>query len=163
MKTTTFFRTLLLVLLMAAAGGTFFSCEKPEEPTQEQPQTPSATITTSDVDIQGTWECVRPQMSGDNYIRITFAQQLYSVDGYHPFPTTCMFNPQEVGNYLIRDSLFYMWHTTVWPNSAEMPFQENIAPMFRVSFKGDTLCLRYMYGLTQDYMAQLTFWEFVRI
>ena len=71
MKTPTLFRTLLLVLL--AAGGLFFSCEKPEEPTQEQPQTPSASITTSDVDIQGTWECIYPEETDEaSYLRITF-------------------------------------------------------------------------------------------
>ena len=146
MKTTTFFRTLLLVLLMAAAGGTFFSCEKPEEPTQEQPQTPSATITTSDVDIQGTWECISPTWGEEYGLFVIFYSNTYEVEAYYPSEQVSFFQSGERGNYIINDSLFYMWHVTRWANFTVVPFPEELPPMFDVSLQDDILTLTYKYS-----------------
>ena len=75
------FQALLLLTVLLVAGGTFSACEKQEEPSQVQPQTPTAPITTSDVDIQGTWECIYPEETDEaSYLRITFFEHYYSIE-----------------------------------------------------------------------------------
>ena len=157
MKTTTFFQTLLLVLLMAAGGALFFSCEKLDEPTQEQPQTSSASITTSDVDIQGTWECIYPvPIDTTCYLQITFYEHYYSTtcDGQyyieqyflHPqWPSGGYFQGWTKANYLVHSGKFYLWNVEVDQSWAEIPFYSNIPPTFDISLNEDTMSLYCIY------------------
>lgn len=156
MKTSSLFQTLLLVLLVAAGGGLFFSCEKPDEPTQEQPQTPSASITTSDVDIQGTWKCIYPEETDTvSYLHVTFFEHYYSIECSGPYyiersspqwPAGGYFTWQWKANYLIHSGKFYLWHIVddedYW---SEVPFYSNISPTFDVSLHDDTLELECLF------------------
>ena len=145
MKTPALFKTLLLVLLLAAVeGALFYSCEKPDEPTQEQPQTPSASITTSDVDIQGTWESVFPVWPEGYGLYITFPQNTCEVETL--YPNGSFFQNGDQGNYLVHNNSFYMWHVTPYPNFIVTPFPQDLPPMFRFEMAGDTMKLHYLYG-----------------
>ena len=143
----------LLTLLMV-----FSACEKQEEPAQEQSQTPAAPITTSDVDIQGTWECIYPEETDEaSYLRITFFEHYYSIecDGAYyieqaspqsQWPSGGYFTWQRKANYLIHSGKFYLWHNVkadeFW---AEIPYCSNIPPTFDVSLNEDTLNLYCIY------------------
>lgn len=143
----------LLALLMM-----FSACEKQEEPAQEEPQTPVAPVTTSDVDIQGTWECIYPEETDEaSYLRITFFEHYYSIecDGAYyieraspqsQWPSGGYFTWQRKANYLIHSEKFYLWHNVkaddFW---AEIPYCSNIPPTFDVSLNGDTLNLYCIY------------------
>lgn len=142
--TKTLFQTLLLLTLLMAAGGAFFACEKQEEPAQEQPQTPADSITTSDVDIQGTWESIFPIWPEGYGLYITFHQKTFEVETH--YPNSSFFQNGDQGNYLINDNLFYMWHVTPYPNFTEIPFPQNMLPMFRFEMAGDTMKLHYLHG-----------------
>ena len=155
MKTPYFFQTLLLVLLMAA-GGTFVSCEKPEEPTPEKPQTPDVPITSSDVDIQGTWECVYPEETDEeSFLRVTFYENFYSINCSGPYyiekgapqwPAGGYFTWQWKANYLINNGKFFLWHNVESEEDwVEIPFYSNIPPTFDVSLHDDTLELECLF------------------
>lgn len=156
MKTSPFFQTLLLMLLLAA-GGTFFSCEKSEELTQEQPQTPAVPITSSDVDIQGTWECVYPEETDTvSYLHVTFFEHYYSTECggqyyneqlfLHPqWPSGGYFPGWTKANYLVHNGKFYLWNVEVDQSWAEIPFYSNIPPTFDISLNDDTMNLYCIY------------------
>ena len=159
MKTTPFFQTLLLTLLFVA-GGTFFSCEKTEE--QEQSRTPTASVTTSDVDIQGTWESIFPVWPEGYGLYITFHQNTFEVETH--YPNSSFFQNGDHGNYLINDNLFYMWHVTPYPNFIEIPFPQDMLPMFRFEMAGDTMKLHYLYGaMPQPGNSYPTRYELIKI
>ena len=152
----TFFRAFLLLTLLVAAGGIFFACEKQEEPAQEQPQTPAASITTSDVDIQGTWECVYPEETDTvSYLHVTFFEHYYSIKcsgSYYierdlpQWPSGGYFTWQCKANYLINNGKFYLWHNVSSDEDwVEIPFYSNIPPTFDVSLHDDTLELECLF------------------
>ena len=177
MKTTPFFQTLLLTLLFVA-GGTFLSCEKPEEQDQEQPRTPAASVTTSDVDIQGTWECVYPEVTDDSSsLHVTFFEHYYSTkyNGQYyweqsvaapQWPQGGYFTGYERANYLIHSGEFYLWNVELEQSWVEIPFYANIPPTFDAFLHGDTLELECLF--TRENCPDLDFPEethytFVRI
>ena len=146
MKTRNFLKTLFLLALMVVAG-MFLSCEKQEDPTQEAPKTPVASVTTSDVDIQGTWECISPTWGEEYSLSVIFhSNNTYEVEAYYPSEQVSFFQSGERGNYIINDNLFYMWHVTRWANFTVVPFPEELPPMFDVSLQDDTLTLTSKYA-----------------
>ena len=44
-----------------------------------------------------------------------------------------------------------MWNVTPLPNFAEIPFQEDINPLFNVDIQEDTMVLKYLHSLPQSY------------
>ena len=150
MKTTqTLLKSFLLLTLLMVVGVIFCTCEKQEEPAQELPQTPADSITTSDVDIQGTWESISPVWPEGYGLYITFHQNTFEVETH--YPQSSFFQHGDQGNYLIDDNLFYMWHVTPYPNFTEVPFPQDMLPMFRFEMAGDTMKLHYLYVTMPQY------------
>ncbi len=154
MKTRNFFKTLLLLVVLVV-GFCFIACEKPENPSDE-PSWADSVPTTSDVNIQGTWLHVNPEVGDNNYLRVTFYEHYFSVvsDGpsywgdytYHPqWPSNGYFVGINNSNYLVHNGKFYMWHTTALDNFAVMPYSPNIPPTFDVFLHGDTLELQCLF------------------
>ncbi len=110
---------------------------------------------TSHTGIYGTWEWRDSLLiNGDDYLRITFYEHSYRVESHYMYcsqdtcvPHRCFFYNKDRGNYKIVDDRFYIWHVTPLPNFAEIPFQEDIAPMFGVTLQEDTMVLTYLHAL----------------
>ena len=134
----------MMFALLFAAGGLFVACDKTEDVVTEEPSATPAPITSSDVDIQGTWESVFPVWPEGYGLYITFHQKTFEVETH--YPNGSFFQHGDQGNYLIRDSLFYMWHVTPYPNFTIVPFPQDLPPMFRFEMAGDTMKLHYLYG-----------------
>ncbi len=178
MKTTRpLFRTFLLLTLLVVAGGTFFSCEKPEEQEQEQSRTPAASVTTSDVDIQGTWNCIYPVPTDEeSYLHVTFFEHYYTAYCEGPYYVQRYYSPQWPSggyfmlrfnaNYLIHSGKFYLWHNVSEELFTEIPYRSNIPPTFDVSLNEDTLNLYCIY--TRENCPDLdlpeeTYYTFVKL
>ena len=154
MKSSNLFRIFLLVLLVAAGG--FNSCEKPEQVEEQQQGPPS--YASSDVDLQGTWDCISLVPSSDTcYLRVTFFEHYFSTDSKGQFylerfeknpqwPSGGYFQSWVRCSYLIYNGKFYMWNRELPPAQwTEMPFYANIPPTFDASLHGDTLELQCLF------------------
>ena len=131
-----------------------FSCTK-----EETGDTPENSVQPSG--ICGTWEwqeehsmSVQPQ-EGD-FLRITFREHSYRVESNYLFcledtciQHLCQFYNNEQGNYKIEDGKFYRWNVTPLPNFAEIPYQEGIGPIFKVTMDNDTMRLQYLFAQFQ--------------
>ena len=172
------YATVFILTLLMVAGGIFSACEKQEEPSQAQPQTPSASITTSDVDIQGTWECIYPvPMDTTCYLQITFYEHYYSTTCggqyyneqhfLHPqWPSGGYFQGWTKANYLVHSGKFYLWNVEVDQSWAAIPFYSNIPPTFDISLNEDTMSLYCIY--TRENCPDLdlpeeTYYTFVKL
>ena len=156
MKPQTPFKTLLLLVLLVAAG-MLVSCEKLEQAEEQQQQGPPS-YASSDVDLQGTWDCISLVPSSDTcYLRVTFFEHYFSTDikGWYylkryemnpQWPSGGYFNDWTRCNYLIYNGEFYMWNRELSPVQwVEMPFYANIPPTFDASLHGDTLDLQCLF------------------
>lgn len=156
MKPTILFRTMMFALLLAA-GGLFVACDKTEDVVTEEPSATPAPITSSDVDIQGTWECIYPEETDTvSYLRVTFYEHYYSTENYGPYyneqfwsdlqwPQGSYFTGFMRANYLIHSGKFYLWNVEIEQTWVEIPFYANIPPTFDVSLHGDTLELECLF------------------
>lgn len=144
-------KTSLPIFIVLLCCVLFLSCEK--EPVIN-PQKPDIRHS----DICGTWEWQNPFFQENDYLRIIFNDHSYRVESHYVlyandtcFTQLSFFYDKEQGNYKIKDGKFYMWNVTPLPNFAEIPFQEDINPLFNVDIQEDTMVLKYLHSLTQSY------------
>ena len=115
----------MMFALLLAAGGLFVACDKTEDVVTEEPSATPAPITSSDVDIQGTWECIYPEETDTvSYLRVTFYEHYYSTECggqyyneqifLHPqWPSGGYFPGWTNANYLVHNGKFYLWNVYV--------------------------------------------------
>ena len=144
-------RTLKISFFLILLCGCLFSCTKEETETGETVENsvqPSA--------ICGTWEWQTTMLQEDEYFRITFNDYSYRVESNYLFcledtciQHLCQFYNHEQGNYKIENEKFYRWNVTPLPNFVEIPYQEGIGPIFKVTIDNDTMMLKYLFAQSQ--------------
>ena len=144
-------RTLKYHFAIVLLCGCLFSCTKEEPETEE-----TAGISVQPSGVCGTWEWQSNSLQEDEYLRITFSDYSYRVESNFLLcledtciQHLCQFYNHEQGNYKIEDGKFYRWNVTPLPNFAEIPYQEGIGPIFKVTMDNDTMTLKYLFSQSQ--------------
>ncbi len=144
-------KSLKYSLFFTLICGFLFSCTKEEPETGE-----TAEVSVQPTGICGTWEWQSNALNEDEYLRIIFSDYSYRVESNYLFcledtciQHLCQFYNYERGNYKIEDGKFYRWNVTPLPNFAEIPYQEGIGPIFKVTMDNDTMRLQYLFAQFQ--------------